>query len=94
MEKTMTNTTSPAAKPGAWLSKCLLGTSLLLANTTLSFAQSYDPDPGQGNTAPPGITYGGGLRYGSGAFNHLPDVWSHRAEFRHHRLDRRHHRAR
>ena len=88
----MTNTT--AAKPVAWLTKCLLATNLLLASTTLSFAQSYDPDLGQGNTAPPGITYGGGLRYGSGFSDRLPDVWSHRAEFRHHRVNRRHHRPR
>jgi len=92
MEKTMTNTT--ASKPVAWLTKCILATSLLLASTTLSFAQSYDPDLGQGNTAPPGITYGGGLRYGSAFSDRLPDVWSHRAEFRRHRMIRQHHRAR
>ena len=74
--------------------KCFLGTTLLLASTTLSFAQSYDPDLGQGNTAPPGVTYGGGLRYGSGVSDRLPAVWSPRAEFRHYRANRRHHRAR
>ena len=76
------------------LKGCVFATGLLLAGTAQAFAQSYDPDLGQGNTAPPGITYGGGLRYGSEVSDRLPDVWNHRAEFRHHRVNRRHHRAR
>ena len=71
----------PGVKAVSWLKTSLLGASLLLATATLSLAQSYDPDLGQGNTAPPGVTYGGGLRYGSGISNRLPGVWSHRAEF-------------
>lgn len=90
----MMKTANSAPKPVVWLTGFVLGTSLLLASTTLSFAQSYDPDLGQGNTAPPGITYGGGLHYGREFSDRLPDVWSHRAEFRRHRVNRRHHRSR
>jgi len=63
----------------------LLGAALWLAATAPSLAQSYDPDLGAGNTAPPGITYGGGLpegRYG-GVYGGY--YWNHRAEVLRHR---------
>ena len=64
-----------------------IATMLLLAAAAPSAAQSYDPDLGAGNTAPPGITYGGGLRYGapypSGRWNR--SVFSHRAQVVPHR---------
>ena len=58
----------------------LLGAALWLAATAPSLAQSYDPDLGAGNTAPPGITYGGGLpegRYG-GVYGGRAEVLRHR----------------
>jgi hypothetical protein len=67
----------------------LLSAVVWLAATAPSLAQSYDPDLGAGNTAPPGITYGGGLpegsRYGAGSYALDRSIWSHRPEFRHHR---------
>ena len=70
----------------------LLGALLLLAAATPSSAQSYDPDLGAGNTAPPGITYGGGLREG-GSYGRNRSVWNHRAEVLRHRPRHARHRA-
>ena len=75
---------------------------LLLATAAPSLAQSYDPDLGAGNTAPPGITYGGGLRegglYGGARYGHYGQyrsVFSHRAEVvRHQPRHARHHHVR
>ena len=66
----------------------LLGATLSLTIVMTAFAQSYDPDLGAGNTAPPGITYGGGLRYEVGRGDQ--EVLRHHAEFLHHKA--RHHR--
>jgi len=82
----------------------LLGAVLLLTATAPSFAQSYDPDLGAGNTAPPGITYGGGLRegsryggesYGGGFTGWNRSILNHRAQVLHHRRGHaKHHVAR
>jgi hypothetical protein len=79
------------------------GAMLLVAAATPAAAQSYDPDLGAGNTAPPGITYGGGLRegriyggarYGS-TYGRYRSVFSHRAQVVQHRTHHaRHHHAR
>jgi hypothetical protein len=83
------------AKAAALLKVFVLGASMLLSTASLSLAQSYDPDLGQGNTAPPGVTYGGGLRYGSGYSGWSPGIWNHHAEFRRQPArHRRHPRAR
>jgi hypothetical protein len=66
-----------ASKGLFMLRPILLGSSVVLATATLSLAQCYDPDLGQGNTAPPGITYGGGLRYGSGISSRMATLQSH-----------------
>ena len=78
----------------------LLGAVLWLTATAPSLAQSYDPDLGAGNTAPPGITYGGGLRengYGAapfGTYGRYRSVFSHRAEVLRHRTHHpKHHHA-
>ena len=78
----------------------LLGAVLWLAATAPSLAQSYDPDLGAGNTAPPGITYGGGLREGSrygesyGGFTGWNrSVLSHHAQVPRHLPRHRRHRA-
>jgi len=82
-----------AFNAGASIKTILLGAALSLAIVMTAFAQSYDPDLGAGNTAPPGITYGGGLRYGVGSWDR--GVLTHHAEVRHHKTRRdRHHTAR
>jgi len=82
-----------AFNAGSLIKAILLGTTLSLAIVMSAFAQSYDPDLGAGNTAPPGITYGGGLRYGVGSWDR--GVLTHHAEVRHHKTRRdRHHTAR
>jgi hypothetical protein len=74
----------------------MFGAILLLAAAAPASAQSYDPDLGAGNTAPPGITYGGGLperstyRYGTPGWSR--SVLSHRAEVLRHRPKHARHR--
>jgi len=82
-----------AFNAGSLMKTILLGAALSLATVMTAVAQSYDPDLGAGNTAPPGITYGGGLRYGVGSGGQ--GGLTHHAEFRHHKAQHdRHHPAR